>query len=160
MKSVLLLLSTLLLSQFDQRSFAVLGGSSVPKLSYFLHSFFCNIVYCACLSPLKYLALNSIEALKFSKLLIKSSTIFFVHVSCCFSPALCIFIPSAMFFSEERAPSKLPKHRKFVYMGLRMRIKKRCAFVGFCLPASKMSPREDNFFHITQTMTCPNMKVS
>ena len=89
-------------------SFTVLGGFSVPKPSYFSHSSFCNIVYCACLSPSKYLPLKSIEALKFSSLLIKfSSTILFVDVSCCFSPVLYIFIASNFFFRKKKMYQKV-----------------------------------------------------
>ena len=45
-------------------------------LSYFLYSSFCNTVCCAYLSPLKHLFWNSIKALTFLKLLIKSFTLY------------------------------------------------------------------------------------
>ena len=62
-------------------SFTVLRSSSLPKLSFFNISSFCNTFYRACLSPSSYLLLNSIKAFKCSRWLIKSSTIFFLPLS-------------------------------------------------------------------------------
>ena len=91
--------------------FAIWRGCSVPKPSYFLHSFSCYTVYCVFLSLSKYLALNSIKTLKFSSLTIKSSTILFVHANCCFTPVFCNFIVSAIFCPEKRIQNNFPKNR-------------------------------------------------
>ena len=76
-------------------SYAVLRSFSVPKPSYYLHGSFFNTVFYACLSP---------------TLLMKSSTILFVHVSHCCSPVLSIFIAYFIFF-------KFSKKTKFCLYG-------------------------------------------
>ena len=91
--------------------FAVLRGSYVPKPSCVLHSFSCYTGYYVFLSPSKYLALNSIKALKFSSLIIKSSTILFVQANCCFTSVFCNFFVPAIFFLEKRVQNNFPKNR-------------------------------------------------
>ena len=91
--------------------FPVLRGSYVPKPSCVLHSFSCYTGYYVFLSPSKYLALNSIKALKFSSLIIKSSTILFVQANCCFTSVFCNFFVSSIFFLEKCVQNNFPKNR-------------------------------------------------
>ena len=94
-----------------------------PKTLIFLASFYCHTDYCACLSPSKYLLLNSIKALKFSRLLFKLYTIIFAHVNCCFSPISNLYC-ICLFFLEQRVQSKVTKNRKFIWV---------CSYIPLCM---------------------------
>ena len=80
-----------------------------PKTLIFLASFYCHTDYCACLSPSKYLLLNSIKALKFSRLLFKLYTIIFAHVNCCFSPIPNLYCICLFFFWNNVFKARLQK---------------------------------------------------
>ena len=88
---------TLLPNQFDQRHLWFWETLLSQNLHAFTQFFLYYRLLCLFVSCL-YLSLSYIKSLKFSKLLIKSSSIFFVHANW-FFPVFCIFQTSAIFFS-------------------------------------------------------------
>ena len=66
------------------------------------------VIMCFCLRRNTW---NSIKVLKFSSLIIKSSTVLFVQANCCFTPVFCNFFVSAIFFLEKRVQNNFPKNR-------------------------------------------------
>ena len=71
---------------------------------------FLPFIVSVCLSLSKYLALNSSKSLNYLSLIVKSSSILFAQVNCCFSPVIWNLIASAILFSEERVQSNFPKN--------------------------------------------------